>query len=179
MCSTSAGRVVNRVDLEQASRAMSDLGLNCLRGLSDWMLGVVSANQTVWTLNGRRMRRWPWVDCMWRCFWRVSGVRRMVWTLRGHCPLSLLLRACDGLCGPWVDLACGLWSGSWSGLFERVCLSKCLVWLILTKIIYCLVCLSDIGSTSVSTEVPAECIVSELGLDCSRESICPNLWSEP
>ena len=51
MGSTSAGRVVNRVDLEQASRAMSDLGLNCLRGLSDWMLGVVSANQTGWTLN--------------------------------------------------------------------------------------------------------------------------------
>ena len=60
MCSTSAGnRVVNRVDLEQAPRAMSDLSLNCLRGLSDRMLGVVSVDQTVWTLSGRRMRRWP------------------------------------------------------------------------------------------------------------------------
>ena len=107
-------------------------------------------------------------------------------------------RACDAWCGPWgvialcrccygrvtdcVDpgwTACGRWSGSWSGLFKRVCLSKCSVWLILTKIIYCLVCLSDIGSTSISTEVPGECIVSELGLDCSRESICPNLWNEP
>ena len=47
------------------------------------------------------------------------------------------------------------------------------------QIIYFLVCLSGLGSTSVSTEVPGECILSELGLDCLRESICPNLWSEP
>ena len=48
--------MLNRVDLEQAWSAVSDLGLNCLRGLSNRMLGVISVDQTVWTLSGHRMR---------------------------------------------------------------------------------------------------------------------------
>ena len=52
------------------------------------------------------------------------------------------------------------------------------MWLMLTKIINCLGLLVRSGPLLLNAEVPGECMVSDLGLACLLESVCPNPWNE-